>query len=759
MLTLRLIFLIVYYQPLKTMADHQSIVMVTLGRPFHLGMLYDIRTDKIITGTTLWDPQNLANNTITHKQPYTAFEIITDDSLQTKAHALGVQASLKLSLLGGLISISGSAKYAEDYQKTNTEARLTLKYSTTTHFEQLTMKHLGKGNLNHPDLHDADLATHVVTGVVYGAEAFFIFDRTISTTESKKEISGTLKVMIEKIPQFKIKADAKLNLTDKEDNFVDKLNCKFYGDFLLNENPSSFSEAVHIYRRLPSLLGENNENVVPKKVWLYPLHLLDNKAMRIVRVISSNLIDYCTTVIEKLRSSEVRTLDLLKADIIIHSNHLRKQLLDFVARLSEFQRDLKEKIALYLPKLRGNTGVEESVLSNFFKQVDSSPFNQQKLDSWLEEKQKEISLITTWVDNFIKDKSLHVMIGSPYNAIGNVEYDYVFCLSLRFFEENDPHLIEMYNYRYNISNFNSSGNSKNHTKWFENRNLIGRIRKNVREFTEFAKANNDINTKIKFIVHEEYSINQIKNTELTLYDNGMENKNFIIPSKPSIPYAKFVTDTSIKIGWEDTMNESETIKQYKIMYQKSIDKTVVQYNENQTEVEKWIEIYTNGKNMEVTISDLSPATIFTFKVQSVTAIGLSPISDVSEPIKTLLAEKPKSELKSFYIFFVMINLYFVLASLALKQTPDDVMVLQRQNAQITFEIDDSSRFNITWLFNGNPLELSDKYTMQTKFQIILNVNNTNLTDSGTYTAIIESGKNKLVIPVNMTVRSNHFISK
>jgi len=28
--------------------------------------------------------------------------------------------------------------------------------------------------------------------------------------------------------------------------------------------------------RLPMLLGDNNENAVPKKVWLYPLHLIDN---------------------------------------------------------------------------------------------------------------------------------------------------------------------------------------------------------------------------------------------------------------------------------------------------------------------------------------------------------------------------------------------------------------------------------------------------------------------------------------------------
>jgi hypothetical protein len=83
MLILRLLFLIVYYWSLKIMADQPPITMVTLGRPFHLGTLYNMRSDKIITGTTLWDPQNLANNTSTYKQPYTACPSVTESRFFT----------------------------------------------------------------------------------------------------------------------------------------------------------------------------------------------------------------------------------------------------------------------------------------------------------------------------------------------------------------------------------------------------------------------------------------------------------------------------------------------------------------------------------------------------------------------------------------------------------------------------------------------------------------------------------------------------
>ncbi|CAF4225192.1 unnamed protein product, partial [Rotaria sordida] len=182
-----------------------------------------------------------------YPKPDTHVKIITEDSLQAKAHSLGVEGSVKLSLIGGLINIDGSAKFADDSNKSNHVTRLTLKYHTTTKFRELTMNHLGAGRIRHPELFDSNIATHVVTGVLYGAEAFFIFDRVISEEENKKEVAGTLHAVINKIPMCKIEAEVKLNLNENERNFVDKLNCTFYGDFKLDTNPRNFEDAIRIY--------------------------------------------------------------------------------------------------------------------------------------------------------------------------------------------------------------------------------------------------------------------------------------------------------------------------------------------------------------------------------------------------------------------------------------------------------------------------------------------------------------------------------
>jgi hypothetical protein len=105
-----------------------------------------------------------------------------------------------------------------------------------------------------------------------------------------------------------------------------------------------------------------------------------------------------------------------------------------------------------------------------------------------------------------------------------------------------------------------------------------------------------------------------------------------------------------------------------------------------------------------------------------------------------------------YNEFITHNSFFSLAPLTLKQTATDINILQTQNAQIAFEVDGLPRPNITWLLNGTPIQSSAKYKMETKGnQFILNINKTDFVDSGTYTAVIDNGIEKLEVPVKMNV--------
>ncbi|GCB86291.1 hypothetical protein scyTo_0026995, partial [Scyliorhinus torazame] len=192
-------------------------------------------------------------------QPNTETHIIASDSIEMKTFALNLNASLKASLLCGLVEVKGSAKYLNDTKRSKRQARVTLQYRTTTRFEQLTMSHLGRQNVTHPDVFDQGTATHVVTAVLYGAQAFFVFDQEVSATQNLQDIQDNLEEMIEEIPKIAIEGQASLKMTDKGKPIAHKFSCTFYGDFSLENNPTTFQDAINIYRALPKLLGRDGE--------------------------------------------------------------------------------------------------------------------------------------------------------------------------------------------------------------------------------------------------------------------------------------------------------------------------------------------------------------------------------------------------------------------------------------------------------------------------------------------------------------------
>ncbi|KAJ0015627.1 hypothetical protein NQD34_009247 [Periophthalmus magnuspinnatus] len=264
--------------------------MPALGRPFKLGMLYDARADKLVPGMTLWDHEKLQQDMTETLKPNSEFEMLASDSISDKSNSLGVDASLKASFFSGLITVDGSAKYLKDTKTSKQQARVTLQYKTTTCFRALTMNQLGAGNIMHPDVFEKGLATHVVTAILYGAQAFFVFDREVSDSENLQDVQGNLQVIIKKIPCISIEGEGALKMEDKDKEKVQKFSCKFHGDFSLSQNPVTFEDAMKVYQDLPKLLGPNGEKAVPVKVWLLPLTSLDSAAARLVRQVSVGLV-------------------------------------------------------------------------------------------------------------------------------------------------------------------------------------------------------------------------------------------------------------------------------------------------------------------------------------------------------------------------------------------------------------------------------------------------------------------------------------
>lgn len=288
------------------------IQMACLGHPFRLGMLYDCRSDHLIPGLTLWNDEKLKSALDTSQQVGSDFEVIAEDRLHAKASQLNVSSSLKLSFLGGLVEVSGSAKYLHDRKSSEQQSRVSLKYWSTSRFDQLTMDQLG--NIEYPKAFSDKIGTHVVTGVLYGADAFLVFDRMINENENVQNVDGEVEALIKCLPGLSnIKGQVEPSMSDKDKETASKIECKFHGDLQLPKYPTTFQDAVQVFQKLPELLKDGDSPViVPKKVWLYPLSKLNSDAAKLVRDISVSLVSQAENVIEEFLKYEMRCNDLIK---------------------------------------------------------------------------------------------------------------------------------------------------------------------------------------------------------------------------------------------------------------------------------------------------------------------------------------------------------------------------------------------------------------------------------------------------------------
>uniref|UniRef100_A0A4W6F0S9 B30.2/SPRY domain-containing protein n=1 Tax=Lates calcarifer TaxID=8187 RepID=A0A4W6F0S9_LATCA len=335
------------------MASDQMVV-AALGRPFALGMLYDARNDKLNTAFTLWDKITLQEYSEKRPQQSSAYEITTSDSVESKSFLLDINSSLKASFLCGLVEVGGSASYLNDKKKYHRQSRVTFQYKATSMYEQLTMTDLKAKNLQLQEVIEKCSETHVVTGILYGAHAFFVFDSEKLDSNSVQDIQGGMEAVIKKIPSFSLEAKADVKLSDEEKAMTKTFSCKFYGDFILESNPATFEDAVKTYQRLPKLLGEKGENSVPVKVWLTPLKDLVPTALDLKGDICVGLLRKAVNALEGMREIEMRCNDSLEEKMVEKFPLLKKKLSRFQHLCNDYTKKLQQTMEEKLPSIRAD---------------------------------------------------------------------------------------------------------------------------------------------------------------------------------------------------------------------------------------------------------------------------------------------------------------------------------------------------------------------------------------------------------------------
>ncbi|KAK2854359.1 hypothetical protein Q5P01_007020 [Channa striata] len=456
----------------------ETITVAALGRPLHLGMLYDCRHDSLVPGLSLWDRDHLLKHVEERPHCYSDFDIVTSDSTEDKSHALNVEASLKASFLSGMVEVEGSGKYMKNNIASKNQARVTLKYEATTKFQELSMDHLGADNVKHTNVLQKGVATHVVTAVLYGAKAFFVFDREVSKDEDIKTISGQLEIAVKNLPSISIQGKGCINLEEKNITAVEKFSCKYHGDFLLETNPVTYQDAVQVYISLPKLLEAKKGNVLPLKVWLLPLTYFDVSATKLVQEISTHLVCEAQQFLEDITDLEVRCNDAMKTTTAQQFPDISKNLrifkgICFCLKVN-FQRILADK----LPSIR--EGKEDEVeLAKVLKKYQTF-FEGANLNKWMDCQEREID---TLISITIKMENIQILSES------NMHKEILSAEEVSCFVFNsggkDSHLTAFLKCLQDKEELEDPPNSVvTDIKWFFSPNIFNDIRQKANNFTK-----------------------------------------------------------------------------------------------------------------------------------------------------------------------------------------------------------------------------------------------------------------------------------
>ncbi|XP_051781752.1 uncharacterized protein LOC114644948 isoform X7 [Erpetoichthys calabaricus] len=586
--------------------------MAALGRLFQVGMLYDCRSDSLIPGITLWDLENLKKDLNITSLKNTQFKIITSDSLDEKTSTLNMSASLKASFLCGLIEVDGAAKYLNDTKSSKRQSRVTLHYSTTTRMEQLSKSHLGNQNVVYPEVFEQKSATHVVTGVLYGAQAFFVFEQWNSKVEEIRDNKEKLETLIKKYFSEDGKRDLKMTDADKET--ADHLNFTFYGDFLLDHNPTSFQDAMQIYNNLPKHIDKVNKLAVPVQVWLYPLKHLNAQAAQLVQKISVTLMFKSQEVLEELDEHIMRCNDIMKDSVVNNFPIIRKNADECKSMLNQYKYIFRKELASVLTNFRGGNASEEE-LANILKKKEESPFKKCVITGWLDKSEKEITMLRSFF-NRIKEMKLDMVINDLDTLIYNTSIKNIVCLTFTSLHVCQPYMSEIKRYLQAPSR-----KSSYHLSEPSEELIIENFRQHYQRFIEFAEINQSSKTTT-FFVHSIPDVEYLGAT-IYLYKCGrLINHNFQLPSKPETLVVDSQTEDSVTLKLRPPKCDLEG---YRVEYKRLED-------------EEWKTVNTTDKSVKFTITELRPTSTYQLRHRAICEVGVSQASDTIE-VRTLPVKK------------------------------------------------------------------------------------------------------------------------
>ena len=264
-----------------------------VGRHGFIGSLYDVRTDRF-EGGNLFNQELPDGLVLTTDCASSDYFVDENQSQKDTFNKLNIEASMKLSLMAGLIKVEGSAKYLKQTKTNSRTVRVTFMFNVKTKQEHLQVSRAELYKYFSPDALENPNATHCVVGITWGAHVAATFEETLSSSEAAEELQGHLAASLKKA-MISISGEAKLENIDRTNSKFHSLKISFSGDVLIDDVPNTVEDVFKIFKKVPAMLKQLNDGKGQQLEFeLYPLKRMAEifkHELRIERFVLSMIIN------------------------------------------------------------------------------------------------------------------------------------------------------------------------------------------------------------------------------------------------------------------------------------------------------------------------------------------------------------------------------------------------------------------------------------------------------------------------------------
>ena len=351
-------------------------------------------------------------------------------------------------------------------------------------------------------------ATHVVTEVKYGFNAYMVFESQVTELHSAQELTGALKVAV-KLGILSASGEGAINFSEEVKAVTKSLRFKFHGDTIIDPPPQTFEDAIKVYQLLPSRSIEN-ERVVSFSI--APLSdYCDDLSLTLVDIsngnveIASNIVGDFETVNKMIRKLKNHRLSQ-------DFQSYRAVLLDLEHRFEVYQSKFSSNLQTLLPLIRSGHN-DEAELTKILEDYNKSPYEKEKFLGLLGTRQKEIETAEYII--YYPDLPSNTYIDFDHTGDMSkciIGHDYTLMYELNILPKDSSKLGDMYE----EDKLDEGG------KWFMDENQVGENRPLLHGFSKLAQKNKEEGSaSVCFLI----SLNEIVETnskafQLKLLKNG-----------------------------------------------------------------------------------------------------------------------------------------------------------------------------------------------------------------------------------------------